>query len=137
MKEMFRDYRLHHVGVIAPDMESADAFMALMGLEEDYRGYVDPWSCWCVFTKARDGATIELVVADSGPLTRFNKGVGGVHHFAFEVESLTATMEWCAEKGMKCVSPEPVKGAGNFWCNFLNPVYTRGVQIEFVEPFQP
>jgi len=26
-----------------------------------------------------------------------------------------------------------VKGAGDFLCNFLSPVYTRGVTIEFVQ----
>jgi hypothetical protein len=26
-----------------------------------------------------------------------------------------------------------VKGAGNFLCNFLSPVYTRGITIEFVQ----
>ncbi len=34
---------------------------------------------------------------------------------------------------MKLLEPEPVKGAGPFLCNFLSPIYTRGITIEFVE----
>jgi methylmalonyl-CoA/ethylmalonyl-CoA epimerase len=37
---------------------------------------------------------------------------------------------------MRMVEPKAIKGAGDFWCNFLSPASTRGVQIEFVEPFR-
>ena len=71
---MFENYRLHHVGIVLPSIEDAERHMASFGLVEDYRGYVAPWQCWCIFTKPQSGAAIELVVADGGPLTRFNKG---------------------------------------------------------------
>jgi len=34
---------------------------------------------------------------------------------------------------MKFLEPAPIKGAGPFLCNFLSPMFTRGVLIEFVE----
>ncbi len=34
---------------------------------------------------------------------------------------------------MRLLESEHVKGAGNFLCNFLSPVYTRGITIEFVQ----
>ena len=34
---------------------------------------------------------------------------------------------------MKMVEDEPIKGAGNFLCNFLSPIYTRGLTVEFVQ----
>lgn len=129
-------YRLHHVGVIYPSIEDAEAHMALMDLEEDYRGYVDTWHCWCIFTKAASGAAIELVVADEGPLTRFNKGMGGVHHYAYEIDDFAAAERWCKEKGLSLIEPAPIKGAGDFWCNFIHPLGTRGIQIELVEPWR-
>ena len=133
--DRFGPYTLHHVGVVMPEMEDAETFMSMMDLTEDYRGYVEPWQCWCIFTTPATGAAIELVVPTGGPLTRFNKGVGGVHHFAYQVASMDEVAAWCASKDLAMLEEKPIKGAGDFLCNFLNPIYTRGVQIEFVQPF--
>ena len=132
---MFEQYRLHHVGVVLPDMAEVDAFMDTMGLVESYRGFVEPWSCWCIFTTPAAGAAIELVVPDGGPLAKFNKGAGGVHHFAYEVEDIAAVTAWAEGKGMRMIEPVAIKGAGDFWCNFLSPASTRGINVEFVQPF--
>lgn len=133
---MFADYRLHHVGVVFPSIEDAERHMETFGLVEDYRGYVAAWSCWCIFTKAPAGGTaIELVVADDGPLLKFNRGVGGVHHFAYEIDDFAAAEEWCARNDLQLVEPAAIKGAGDFWCNFIHPISTRGIQIELVKPF--
>ena len=38
-----------------------------------------------------------------------------------------------ASQGIRFIEPEPVKGAGDFLCNFLVPSATRGVITEYVE----
>jgi catechol 2,3-dioxygenase-like lactoylglutathione lyase family enzyme len=124
---------LHHVGIVQPTEEDAKALMALLGLEEDYRGFVPQWSALCIFTVAKSGSPIEFVIPDGGPLERFNKGAGGLHHIALQVPSLNDLAKTLEAEGMKLLEPEPVKGAGPFLCNFLSPVYTRGITIEFVE----
>lgn len=130
---IFSDYRLHHVGVVFPSIEDAERHMEVFGLIEDYRGYVGQWHSWCIFTRPASGAAIELVVADQGPLTRFNKGLGGVHHFAYAIDDFAAATEWCSAHDLTMLEPEPIKGAGNFLCNFIHPVATRGIQIELVQ----
>lgn len=133
---MFSRYKLHHVGIVVPSLEDAEAHMKQFGLVEDYRGYVDPWHCWCIFALPGDGGTaVELVVADEGPLLKFNKGVGGVHHFAYEIEDFAEAAKWCEANDLRLLEPAPIKGAGDFWCNFIHPVSTRGIQIELVQPF--
>jgi methylmalonyl-CoA/ethylmalonyl-CoA epimerase len=124
---------LHHVGIVQPSEEDAMALMTLMGLEEDYRGFVPEWSALCIFTKAAAGSPIEFVVASEGPLARFNKGAGGLHHIALQVPDIRALAARLEVEGMKLIEPEPVKGAGPFLCNFLSPLYTRGITIEFVQ----
>lgn len=127
--------KLHHVGIIQPDMEAAEAFMALFNHEEDYRGYVDAFECWCIFLKAPEGtAAVELVVPTGGPLMKFNRGAGGLHHYAFETPDIRAVQAALAEKDVRMLEDEPVQGAGNFLCNFVHPVSTRGVIIEYVQP---
>jgi len=134
---MFAQYKLHHVGVVFPSIEEAEAHMATFGLTEAYRGYVEPWHSWCIFTLPGAGGTaLELVVADDGPLLKFNKGMAGVHHFAYEIDDFAAASRWCEECDLRLLEPAPIKGAGDFWCNFIHPMSTRGVQIELVQPWK-
>src|SRR5205085_2168537 len=63
---------LHHVGNVIPDETAVATLMGLLGLEEDYRGFVSKWSVLCIFTK-RNGATpIEFIIPNDGPLAKFN-----------------------------------------------------------------
>jgi methylmalonyl-CoA/ethylmalonyl-CoA epimerase len=130
---MFENYKLHHVGVVLPSFEEADSFMKFMGFKEDFRGFVEHWSAWCIFTCGQAGTTIELVVPKGGKLARFNKGLAGVHHFAFQVEDIADAQRWSEQQGMRMIEPKAIKGAGDFLCNFLSPASTRGIQIEFVQ----
>ena len=124
---------LHHVGIVLPSEDDVKILMAVLGLEESYRGFVEKWSALCIFAKADKGSPIEFVVPDGGPLVKFNKGAGGVHHIALEVPDLAATMRAYEAEGMKFLEPAPIKGAGPFLCNFLSPMFTRGALVEFVE----
>ena len=131
---MIESRLLHHVGIVQPSEADAQALMSLLGLEEDYRGFVPQWSALCIFTKAgAGGSPIEFVIPDGGPLERFNKGAGGLHHIALQVPSLDALAKALDGEGMRLLEDTHVKGAGPFLCNFLSPVYTRGITIEFVE----
>ena len=131
---MSADPPLHHVGIVQPSEEDAAALMSLLGLREDYRGYVPQWSALCIFTKSAGASPIEFVIPDGGPLMRFNKGAGGLHHIALQVPDIRALAVRLEAEGMSLLEPEPIKGAGPFLCNFLSPLYTRGITIEFVQP---
>lgn len=126
--------RLHHVGIIMTTMERAQQFMEQFGLEEDYREYVDAYQAWCIFTRySAEESPVELVVPIAGKLTEFNKGKGGLHHIAFEVEDVRAARDEYTEKGMEMLEEVPAKGAGGIIVNFLRPRYGLGVLVEFVE----
>lgn len=124
---------LHHVGIVVPDEGEMAAMMAVLGLVEDYRGYVPVFQALCVFTRGNGASPVEFVVPDGGPLAKFNKGMGGLHHLAYVVDSLDAKQAEVEAQGMKLLEPRHVQGAGRFLCNFLSPVYTRGLTIEYVE----
>lgn len=124
---------LHHVGIVQATEEDARALMGLMGLEEDYRGYVPQFHALCIFTKAVSGSPIEFVIPNGGALEKFNKGAGGLHHIALQVPDLDVLQRVLEGEGMKLLEPQHVLGAGGFLCNFLSPVYTRGITIEFVQ----
>lgn len=127
--------RLHHVGIVVPDWKAADEYLERFGHEEAYRGEVTEFECWCLFCIAPPGQpTIELVIPTGGSLARFNKGAGGLHHYAYEVEDIALATTNLAEKALPMVHPHAVKGAGNFLCNFLNPIGTKGLLVELVQP---
>lgn len=127
-------YPLHHVGIVQPDEEAVAMQMQLLGLTESYRGYVPQFQALCIFTQpVGGGSPIEFVVADGGSLTKFNKGAGGIHHIAFAVPDIAALTAEFAAQGIRMIEPEAVKGAGDFLCNFLSPVATRGVIVEYVQ----
>lgn len=125
--------RLHHVGLIVPTEERAADFMALLGLEESSRGSVAQFQALCIFTLGNGGSPLELVVPSGGVLQDFNRGMGGLHHVAFLVDSLAETTQRLSDKGISLLEPEPVQGAGDFLCNFLSPIYTKGITVELVE----
>lgn len=126
--------KIHHVGIIQPDMQSAEDYMAIFNHEEDYRGFVEPFQCWCIFLKAPAGeAAVELVVPEGGPLAKFNKGAGGLHHYALLTDDIRGVQAELAAKDVRMLEAEPVKGAGDFLCNFVHPVSTRGIIVEYIQ----
>ena len=126
-------HRLHHVGVIVPTEKQAEDFMKLLGLEEAYRGFVEHYNALCIFTRGHGSSPVELVVPSGGVLQNFNRGIGGLHHIALAVDSLQALSEKLAEQGIEFLEPLPVRGAGPFMCNFLHPIHSQGVIVEYVQ----
>ncbi|HET6971104.1 MAG TPA: VOC family protein [Phenylobacterium sp.] len=124
---------MHHVGIVQPTEEDAAAMMAVLGLEEAYRGFVPEWQALCIFTHPRGASPVEFVVPSGGPLVKFNKGAGGLHHIALEVPDLEQVARELAAQDMRLLEDKHVKGAGDFLCNFLSPLYTRGLTVEFVQ----
>ena len=124
---------LHHVGIVVPDADEMTAMMTTLGLVEDYRGYVPEFSALCVFTKANGASPVEFVIPDGGPLLKFNRGMGGLHHLAYLTDDLDAKAVELAAAGMRFIQDKHVCGAGPFRCNFLSPIYTRGLTVEYIE----
>ncbi len=124
---------LHHVGIVSPTEHKALELIKLLGMEEDSRGYVEQYEALCIFTKGNGGSPVELVISTGGILKKFNHGTGGLHHIAIKVDDLNTTKLDINERGMELLEENPVKGAGQFLCNFLSPVYTKGTLVEFVQ----
>jgi methylmalonyl-CoA/ethylmalonyl-CoA epimerase len=127
-----RQGSFHHVGIICPSEAAADRLMRLLGLEERHRGHVPQYHALCIFCGSGSG-DIELVVPSQGKLREFNGGVGGLHHIAITVPSLSDLEQELEHVGISLLEPEPVRGAADFNFNFVSPIFTAGVIVEFVE----
>lgn len=69
-----------------------------------------------------------------GPIGKFleNKGPG-VHHVAFAVEGLQATLQETEANGIRLIDKTPRKGAEGLNIAFLHPKSTLGVLMELCE----
>lgn len=124
---------LHHVGIIVRDEHVVKELLELLGLEEEYRGYVPEYKSLCIFTKGHGGSAIEFVVPDGGNLSEYNGGKGGIHHIALLVDDVRAAQEELNKKGIELLEDIPVKGAGDFIVNFIRPRYINKILVELVE----
>jgi len=123
--------RLHHVGIIVADAEQVELLVALLGLRRGHEEYVAEYEAMCFFTEG-DGAAIEFIVPGEGKLSKFNKGFGGLHHIALEVENLEEAAAELNARGVKLLEQHPVD-AGSILINFVPPLYTRGFIVEFIQ----
>ena len=123
--------KLHHVGIIVPDLARVDLLVGLLGLERGAEQYVPEYQADCYFTSG-PGACIEFIVPRGGKLSEFNKGFGGIHHIAMEVDDLVSATAELQTNGVKMLENQLVD-AGPININFVPPLYTRGVIVELVQ----
>ena len=62
-----------------------------------------------------------------------NGGRGGVHHVAFNVESVEEALKEAEAAGLQLIDKAPRKGAENLMIAFLHPKSTCGVLTELCE----
>ncbi len=130
--------RIHHIGIVLPDMEKVKAVMDTLGLETDYTGYVKSYTADLVFTKyGQYDSPIEFIVPREGVLTKFNNGKGGIAHIAFEVDDIEAVRQEFAAKGMEMLEEKAVEGTSDIIVNFLRPKHSEGILFEFVQTVAP
>lgn len=84
------------------------------------------------------GATrLELLEPTSGdsPIARFLERRGpGLHHLCLATDDLGADDARLREAGYQVLRPEPSRGAGGCWIQFVHPKSTGGVLVELSQP---
>lgn len=126
--------RTHHWGIVLPTVEKAEAFMNTFGLQEDYRGHVKAYDAHLIFTKHGEGVdAVEFIIPQSGVLTEFNKGKGGIAHVAYLVDDIRACQDEIRAMGYEMLEKDPVEGTEDIIVNFIRPKYTQGILVELIE----
>ena len=126
--------RIHHIGIVMPTQEQADKFIDKFGFEVDYSEYVPSYSATCIYLKRGvDSSAIEIVIPHDGVLGSYNRGRGGLHHIAIEVNDISVAEEYFREKGMDFLEEKEVECDSNILINFLQLRFGEGVLIEFVQ----
>jgi methylmalonyl-CoA/ethylmalonyl-CoA epimerase len=128
--------RLEHIGIAVKNIDQANQlFQQLLGKGPYKVEVVESEGVKTAFFDL-SGIKIELLEAtrpDSAIAKFIDKKGEGIHHLAFEVSSLEASLSEYKEKGFELINQEPKLGADNKRIAFLHPKSTQGVLIELCQ----
>jgi methylmalonyl-CoA/ethylmalonyl-CoA epimerase len=128
--------RIDHIGVAVPDLEAAiESYRQLFGVEPSHREVVESDGVETVMFEVGE-SRIELLGA-TGPDSKIAgflaKRGGGIHHVAYGVEDVQASLDGLASKGMRLLDTMPRKGAGGKLVGFVHPKAVSGVLTELCQ----
>jgi methylmalonyl-CoA/ethylmalonyl-CoA epimerase len=129
--------RIDHVGVAVEDLDAAIAlYEGSFEMRLAHRETVSEQGVEAVLLDVGDGH-VELL-KPLGPETAVGKFLDrkgpGLHHVAYAVEDIDATLERVAAAGVELIDREPRVGIRGSRVAFLHPRSTGSVLTEIVEP---
>ena len=128
---------IDHVGVAVSDLERATAlYEGTFGMPVVHRETVESQGVEALLVEV-GGGHIELLrpLGQDTPVGRFiaNRGEG-IHHVAYRVEDIDATLERLAGAGVELIDSSARVGIRGSRVAFLHPRSTDRVLTEIVEP---
>lgn len=127
---------LDHVGIAVTSIAEARGFYEALGLAIDHVEEV-PQEGVRVAMIVVGGTRIELLEAtrDDSPIARFLAKRGpGIHHLCFASSDVVGDDAKLRSAGAELLRPEPTRGAGGCWVQFVHPKSAGGVLVELSEP---
>ena len=128
--------KIEHVAVAVSDLDAAVAlYRDVWGLEVEHRERVEDQGVEEALVKIGE-SYIQLLGA-TGPDTTVGKFLErrgeGLHHIAYEVDDLEATLAELKEKGVPLIDEAPRKGGRGHMVAFVHPKGNRGLLVELIQ----
>ncbi|KIH77771.1 methylmalonyl-CoA epimerase [Geoalkalibacter ferrihydriticus] len=131
--------KISHVGIAVKSLDAAvPLYRDVLGMEFEGTEVVAEQKVKVAFFVSGE-SRIELLEATSpdSPVAKFiEKNGEGVHHLAYEVDDLKATLARLQTQGVRLIDSEPRRGAHGTAIAFLHPKATGGVLTELCQPAQ-
>lgn len=129
--------RIDHIGVAVEDLEAAiKLYERNFEMELVHRETVESQGVEAVLLDVGDGH-VELL-APLGPETPVGKFLAkkgpGIHHVAYVVEDIDATLASLKDQGVKLIDQQARTGIRQSRVAFLHPAATGSVLTEIVQP---
>jgi methylmalonyl-CoA epimerase len=126
---------IHHLGVAVDDLDSAlETYERLFGAEVEHQATIDNQGVRAASLRIGEGR-VELLEAlgQDTPVGRFLAKRGpGMHHVAYEVNDLHATLAELTREGAELIDAEPRAGLFGLEVAFVHPDSVHGVLSEVV-----
>ena len=126
---------LHHVGIVVADLDDAVTRFAPLGFDAAERIEIPEQAVQVAVFTAGSGQ-VELIQPTDleGPIARYLAKRGeGMHHVAYRVDDLVATLDRLAAAGVRLIDTVPRRGLHGARIAFLHPESCAGVLTELVE----
>jgi len=125
---------IEHIGIAVTNLKESIAYYEkVLGLECYAIEEVADQKVKTAFFKVGD-TKIELLESTDpeGPIGKFVEKKGpGIHHLAFAMEDVGASLKHAKDQGVRLIDEQPRKGAEGLSIGFLHPKSTHGVLTEF------
>jgi methylmalonyl-CoA/ethylmalonyl-CoA epimerase len=129
--------RIDHIGVAVEQIEPAlELYRDGLRLEVAHREVVESQGVEAVLLDVGENH-VELVapLAPDTPVGKFIARNGpGLHHVAYQVEDIDATLAALAAAGLELIDKQPRVGIRGSRVAFMHPRSTGGVLTEIVQP---
>ena len=126
---------IHHLGVAVQDLDEALAtYERVFGARVEHRATVEDQGVRAASLRIGDGR-VELLepLADDTPVGRFLAKRGpGMHHVAYEVADIRATLAELADAGADLIDEAPREGLFGLEVAFVHPDSVHGVLSEVI-----
>ena len=126
---------IHHLGVAVDDLDSAlETYERLFGAEVEHQAMIDEQGVRAASLRIGEGR-VELLEAlgQDTPVGRFLAKRGpGMHHVAYEVNDLRATLAELTREGAELIDTEPRACLFGLEVAFVHPDSVHGVLSEVV-----
>ena len=126
---------IHHLGVAVEDLDEAVmTYERLFGARVEHRDTVGEQGVEAASLRV-GGSRVELVAAleADSPVGKFLASRGpGMHHVAYEVDDVRASLAHLAEQGAELIDDEPRRGLFGLEVAFVHPHAVHGVLAELV-----
>jgi methylmalonyl-CoA epimerase len=129
--------RIDHTGVALDDLDAAiKLYEEVLGMPLVHRETVAEQGVEAVLLDVGDGH-VELLspLGEDTPVGKVLARKGpGLHHVAYAVEDIEATLEQLSAAGVELIDAKPRVGIRDSLVAFLHPRSTGGVLTEIVQP---
>jgi len=129
--------RIDHIGVAVDDLDAAIALHeTTYGMALVHREVIEQQGVEAVLLDVGENH-VELLrpLADDTPVGKFLAGRGpGLHHVAYQVADIEATLAALKESGARLIDETPRTGIRNSRVAFVHPKCSGGVLTEIVQP---
>jgi len=129
--------RIDHIGVAVEDVDAAiSLYRDSFEMELAHRETVESQGVEAVLLDVGEGHVERLApLGPETPVGRYMaKNGAGLHHVAYAVDDIDATLERLTAAGLQLIDSEPRVGIRGSRVAFLHPRSTGGVLTEIVEP---
>ena len=128
--------KIEHIGIAVKDLQDAKTkFEKLLGTKAYKEETVESEGVSTLFFKVGE-VKIELLQAtkeDSAIAKFIEKRGEGIHHIAFDVDSVAEKTAELTQEGFLVLNENPKAGADNKMINFVHPKSTNGVLVEMCQ----